>query len=131
MGGQVFRFALVGAACTVLYLGLFIAFRIVLGAQAANLVALLLSALTSTALNKRFTFGLVGRAVASEHVKGLIAFGVGAGLTAGSLVLLDSHAHHPGVLLEVVVLLTASAVATVIRYVMFRWWIFTPTPNGH
>ena len=49
-----------------------------LGAQAANLVALLVTAVGNTAANRRFTFGVGGRAdAARHHLEGLVVFGLG------------------------------------------------------
>ena len=123
-GGQVVRFALVGGVCTVLYLVLFVCFRLAVNAQVANILALLLSAVANTALNRRITFGLKGRAATREHATGLLAFVLGAGLTAASLAVLHHMNGHPGTVLEVVVLLGATVVATVVRFALFRWWIF-------
>ena len=103
-----------------------------LGAGAANVVSLLLTAVANTAANRRLTFGISGRLDAARHqVKGLIAFGLGLALTAGSLAALSPV--HPGRLAEVCVLLAANLVATVIRFLLYRHWVFgrperAPTP---
>jgi glycosyltransferase involved in cell wall biosynthesis len=52
----------------------------------------------------------------------LIAFGLGLALTAGSLAALSPA--HPGRLAEVSVLLAANLVATVIRFLLYRHWVF-------
>ena len=52
----------------------------------------------------------------------LIAFGLGLALTAGSLAALSPA--HPGRLAEVGVLLAANLVATVIRFLLYRHWVF-------
>jgi putative flippase GtrA len=90
-------------------------------AQAANLVSLLLTAVANTAANRRLTFGISGRPNAARHqVKGLIAFGLGLALTSGSLAALG----HAGRLTEICVLLAANLVATVIRFLLYRYWVF-------
>lgn len=66
---QVVRFATVGVASTAAYLVLFMLLHGVIGAQAANLVALLVTAIGNTAANRRFTFGVAGNA-ARHHVEG-------------------------------------------------------------
>ena len=59
--------------------------RDVLAAQPANAVSLLITAVANTAANRRFTFGIRGRAHAARHqVLGLIAFGITLALTSGS-----------------------------------------------
>jgi hypothetical protein len=50
----------------------------------------------------------------------LIAFGLGLALTSGSLAALG----HAGRLAEISVLIAANLVATVIRFLLFRYWVF-------
>ena len=67
-----------------------------IGAQAANLAALLLTAIANTAANRRFTFGVRGRANAGRHqFEGLIVFVIGLGLTSGALAVLHSFGRAP------------------------------------
>ncbi|HEV3293572.1 MAG TPA: GtrA family protein, partial [Streptosporangiaceae bacterium] len=98
----------------------------------ANVVSLLVTAVANTAANRRLTFGISGRLDAARHqVKGLITFGLGLLLTAGSLAVLSPA--HPGRLAEVCVLLAANLVATVIRFVLYRHWVFgrpEPAPDA-
>jgi putative flippase GtrA len=120
---QIARFAVIGVASTIAYVALFLLLRLVMPAQAANVVSLLLTAVANTAANRRLTFGISGRPGAARHqVKGLIAFGLGLALTAGSLAALSPA--HPGRLAEVSVLLAANLVATVIRFLLYRHWVF-------
>ena len=120
---QIARFTVIGVASTIAYVALFLLLRLVLPAQAANVVSLLLTAVANTAANRRLTFGISGRLDAARHqVKGLIAFGLGLALTAGSLAALSPA--HPGRLAEVCVLLAANLVATVIRFLLYRHWVF-------
>ena len=64
--------ARVGVASTAAYLLLFMLLHGTIGAQAANLVALLVTAIGNTAANRRFTFGVAGgKRVARHHVEGL------------------------------------------------------------
>src|SRR5690349_15621427 len=79
---QSVRFACVGVASTLAYLVLFMLLHSGLGAQAANLVALLVTAIGNTAANRRFTFGIAGRSKAARHhVEGLIVFGIALAIT--------------------------------------------------
>jgi len=120
---QIARFTVIGVASTIAYLALFLLLRLVMPAQAANVVSLLLTAVANTAANRRLTFGISGRLDAARHqVKGLIAFGLGLALTAGSLAALSPA--RPGRLAEVCVLLAANLVATVIRFLLYRHWVF-------
>ena len=74
-------FAAIGIVSTVAYLLLFLALRGLTGAQGANLVALLVTAVANTAANRRFTFGVRGRTgVARHQFEGLLVFGIGLAL---------------------------------------------------
>jgi putative flippase GtrA len=118
---QVASFAVVGVASTIAYVLLYLLLRGVMSAQPANVLSLLVTAVANTAANRRLTFGISGRQRAARHqVKGLIAFGIGLALTSGALAVL--HAPSRGV--EVSVLVAANLVATVIRFVLFRTWVF-------
>jgi glycosyltransferase involved in cell wall biosynthesis len=120
--GQLVRFAVVGIASTVAYLVLFLALRTGLAPQPANLVALLLTALGNTAVNRRFTFGVTGRAGYHRHqVQGLVAFGAGLALTSGVLALLPPVT---GRAVEPAVLVLANLAATLLRFLLLRGWVF-------
>jgi len=127
---QSVRFATIGISSTLAYLALFLLLRPI-GAQGANLVALLLTAIGNTAANRRFTFGVRGRArVARHQFEGLIVFAIGLGLTSGALAIL----HGLGEVsrsIELLVLVLANLVATVVRFVLLRGWVFHPRRNGH
>jgi len=119
-------FAAVGVFSTIAYLALFLALRSALGAQGANLVALLVTAVANTAANRRFTFGVRGRAgVARHQFEGLLVFAIGLALTSGALALLHGVA-EPARPVEVVVLVAANLLATVVRFVLLRGWVFHP-----
>ncbi|MEV2239780.1 bifunctional glycosyltransferase family 2/GtrA family protein [Micromonospora sp. NPDC049891] len=117
---QLFRFAAVGVASTCAYLLLFTLARGALGAQPANLLALLLTAVVNTAANRRFTFGIADRRnVTRHHVQGLLAFVLGLALTSGSLAALHAVA-DPARTVELTVLVVANLAATVLRFVLLR-----------
>jgi len=119
---QIASFAVVGIASTIAYVLLYLVLRGVMSAQAANVLSLLVTAVANTAANRRLTFGISGRLHAGRHqVKGLIAFGIGLVLTSGALALLPAHTSRG---LEVSVLVAANLVATVIRFVLYRTWVF-------
>jgi putative flippase GtrA len=125
--GQVTRFAAIGVASTVAYLALFVALRGLLGAQPANLLALLLTAVANTATNRRLTFGVTGRAGAGRsHVQGLLVFALALALTSGSLGLLHTLDPHPSRLIELTALVSANAAATTLRFLLLRRWVFAP-----
>jgi putative flippase GtrA len=122
---QLARFTAVGVASTVAYVLLFLLLRGGLGAQWANAVSLLVTAVVNTAVNRRVTFGIRGRAQAGRHqVRGLIAFGIGLALTSGALALLHHADPHPGQVTEVSVLVAANLLATIVRFGIYRSWVF-------
>ena len=121
---QLVRFAAIGVGSTLAYLLLYVLLRTGVGAQAANLIALLVTAVANTAANRRFTFGVRGSTDAGRHqFEGLIVFGLGLALTSGSLALLHSGG-EPGRFAELAVLVLANLAATVLRFLLFRNWVF-------
>jgi putative flippase GtrA len=125
LGWQIAGFTAIGVASTVAYLLLFLLLGSVMPAQVANALSLLITAVANTAANRRLTFGIRGRAQAARHqVKGLIAFVIGLGLTSGALAGLHAASATPGRGAEVAVLVVANLIATVLRFVLFRSWVF-------
>jgi putative flippase GtrA len=121
---QLVRFTAVGFASTAAYLVLFVLLQPGLGAQAANLTALLLTAVANTATNRRFTFGVRGRVNRATHqVQGIAVFLLGLGLTSGSLALVHASGSS-GRLTEAVVLVSANLLATLLRFLLLRGWVF-------
>ena len=128
---QVVRFGTVGVVSTVAYLLLFLLTRDWLGAQVANLLALLATAIGNTAANRRFTFGMGGRGdLARHHIEGLTVFAIALGITSGSLALLHGIYAHTGAephgAVELGVLVAANLIATLMRFVLLRGWVFHP-----
>jgi putative flippase GtrA len=122
---QVLSFGVIGALSTIAYVVLYLLLSASLPALAANAIALLVTAIGNTAANRRMTFGISGRAGAAGHqLKGLIAFGAGLVLTSGALFTLHHAAARPSRLTEVTVLVGANLVATVLRFVLYRRWVF-------
>ena len=125
---QAVRFGAVGIASTAAYVVLFVLMQGWLGAQAANLIALLLTAIGNTAANRRFTFGVGGRAnAARHHTEGLIVFAIALAITSGALGVLHGIVEQPHRWVELGVLVLANLVATAVRFVLLRGWVFHPT----
>jgi putative flippase GtrA len=115
----------VGVASTVAYVLLYLLLRGSMAAQAANAISLLVTAVANTAVNRRVTFGIRGRMHAARHqARGLIAFGIGLALTSGALAALHASAARPSRAAEVGVLILANLVATVVRFGLYRSWVF-------
>ena len=124
---QVVRFGAVGVASTAAYVLLFVVMQGWAGAQLANLIALLVTAIGNTAANRRFTFGVAGRPdLARHHFEGLIVFGIALSITSGALALLHLSTQSPHHLVELAVLVAANLFATVVRFVLLRGWVFHP-----
>ncbi|OBG80258.1 sugar translocase [Mycobacterium sp. E802] len=124
---QVVRFAAIGVLSTVAYLLIFAALHASLGAQGANLIALLVTAIANTAANRRFTFGVRGSTGAGRHhAEGLAVFGLALALTSGSLAAMHALVHPTPHWLELGVLIAANLTATVLRFTLLRGWVFHP-----
>jgi putative flippase GtrA len=129
---QLVGFCAVGALSTLLYLALYSLFRTGASPQLANAAALLLSAVANTAANRRLTFGVRGRERAMRHqAQGLAVFGIGLALTSGSLAALGAAAGTPSHGTELAVLIAANLAATVLRFLLFRTWVFPECRHSH
>ena len=121
---QVGIFVVVGLASTLAYALLYLLLRPVTSPFGANLTALLVTAVLNTAANRRFTFGVRGRAGAARHqAGGLVVLALGLGATTAALALLHAAA-DPSASLEVLVLTGANLLVTLARFVALRWWVF-------
>lgn len=131
LAGQLLRFGAVGAVSTVGYVLLYALLRPPTGPQAANALALLICAVANTAANRRLTFGLRGRGGALRHqAKGLMVFAVGLTLTSGSLAVLHHLVSRPPRPTEIGVLVAANLAATLLRFLLFRAWVFPARGRG-
>jgi glycosyltransferase involved in cell wall biosynthesis len=122
---QVLRFAVIGVGSTLAFVLLYLLLRQAFSAQAANVTALLATTVLNTAANRRYTFAVRGSGGALRHqAQGFAILGLALVVTSGSLALL--HAVAPGAsrAVEVAVLITANLAATVLRFVLFRNWVF-------
>ncbi|MFE4974948.1 GtrA family protein [Kitasatospora sp. NPDC056651] len=122
---QLPSFLVIGVLSTLFYLALFVLMRLATPPQAANLVALAVSAVANTAANRRFTFGITGSDGAVRHqLQGAVAFLIGLGLSSGALALLDAAVPHASRVVEVTGLVAANGLATVARFVLLKLWVF-------
>ncbi|MEV6184309.1 glycosyl transferase, partial [Streptomyces sp. NPDC052015] len=66
-----------------------------------------------------------GRGGAVRHqAQGLVVFGIGLALTSGSLAALNAATSSPAHATELAVLIAANLAATVLRFLLFRAWVF-------
>jgi putative flippase GtrA len=122
---QLVRFIAIGLLSTLAYLLLFLIMHGPLGSQGANFVALLLTAIANTAANRRLTFGISGKDKAATHqFQGLVVFGLGLVLTSGSLAVLNAVVATPTRAAELITLIAANLMATMLRFVLLRHWVF-------
>ncbi|MCV7133936.1 bifunctional glycosyltransferase family 2/GtrA family protein [Mycobacterium hodleri] len=121
------RFATIGVASTLAYLVIFSLLHATTGAQAANLIALLITAIGNTAANRRFTFGVRGSSgLLRHHVEGFAVFALALALTSGSLLGIHSLVSPTPHWLELGVLIAANLTATALRFTLMRGWVFHP-----
>ena len=124
---QLLCFAIVGTLFTAAYAGLYVLLHGPLGAFWANVVALVLSTVTDTAANRRFTFGVRGRRALVRHqAQGLILLVVGLVVTSAALWFLHLADPSSGRLTEVLVLGLANLLVGLGRFTAFRLWVFAP-----
>jgi putative flippase GtrA len=122
---QLIRFAAIGILSTLAYLVLYAGLRTATGAQTANVIALLLTAVANTAANRRVTFGITGpQDVVKHQLQGLVAFGLALVLTGGSLAVLHLLVASPRRIVELAVLVAANLGATVMRFLLLRAWLY-------
>ncbi len=130
---QLMRFGLIGVLSTVLFAGLFLMLRTAgSGPQVANAGALILSTIVNTQANRRLTFGVTGGRRALRHqVQGLAILALALVLTAGGLAALHRLVPDPSHTAEIVTLTVANVMATLVKFLLFRGWVFrgsrTPT----
>jgi putative flippase GtrA len=127
---QLVRFGLIGAASTLSYLMLYLLAREAMSAQWANGLALLATAVANTAANRRLTFGVRGAAGRLRHQgQGLVVFALGLAVTSGSLLVLQRGDPSASRGLELAVLVAANVIATLLRFCLFRTWLFPAEPT--
>jgi putative flippase GtrA len=124
LGSQLVRFASIGAVSTIVFGALFALLWGPLGGFGADVVALVLCSLANTAANRRLTFALRGRASRVRHY----AAGLGLALLPLALNLVALGALRiagAATLTNALVWLTvANALATVVRFMLLRRWVF-------
>jgi glycosyltransferase involved in cell wall biosynthesis len=123
------RFAGIGVLSTLSYALLYLLLRSPLGAGAANALVLGVTAVGNTAANRRFTFGVRGRArLLRQSVLGTGVYMLTLALTSGALVVLRGVDPDPARAIELTVLIVASTAATVTRFVALKAWDFARPP---
>jgi putative flippase GtrA len=121
-------FAAVGFAATLITLALYTVFRTWWPPLAANLVAVTMSTLFNTEANRRLTFRTRPRSLAIAHAQAFLVSGLYLGFTSGALLVLAAIVTTPPRWTELLVLLAASVLGTLGRFVLLSAWVFRPRP---
>lgn len=119
---EILRFIGVGIASTALFAVLYLVARTALDPVAANVVALLVATAANTAVNRRLTFRITGTSGWFRHqAQGYAVLAVALAITTTTAALLPASTSRTW---ELVALTAANLMATLIRFVLFRSWIF-------
>ncbi|MGP0222954.1 MULTISPECIES: GtrA family protein [unclassified Paenarthrobacter] len=122
---QLIRFTGVGIICTAGSLAIYAVLRPWIDPQLANAIALILTSLMNTALNRRVTFKISGsRKRTQDHVNGLIVIVIALVITGGSLGVLHLVRPEATVTEELWTTTLSGFLATAVRFTLLRHWIF-------
>jgi len=129
LGGQLARFASIGIVSTIVFAVLYVALSGPLGRYGADVVALMLCSLANTAANRRLTFLLRGRSGRARHyLAGVMLAGLPLVLTLITLLFLGALGATSQAT-TLVALTAVNGVATVMRFVLLRRWVFAAVPE--
>jgi glycosyltransferase involved in cell wall biosynthesis len=129
LGGQLARFASIGIVSTIVFAVLFVALSGPLGRYGADVVALTLCSLANTAANRRLTFSLRGRSGRVRHYSaGIVLAGLPLVLTLLTLLVLGAGG-GTSLATALVALTAVNGVATVVRFLLLRSWVFRRVPQ--
>lgn len=130
--GQLVSFALIGLGCTAAFAVLYALLRAGgLAPLAANAAALGLTMGVNFAANRRFTFAATEGPILRQLGGYVVAYGVGLAASSAGLVVLTALLHHPTGLLDVVTAVAAGLLATAVRFVLMRRWVFREEAAGY
>jgi putative flippase GtrA len=90
----------------------------------ANALITVVSTLLATELQARFTFGAGGRATGRQHAQSAGSAAAAYAVTCLAMLVLQQMVVAPGVVLEQIVYLSASALAGVARFAVLRLVVF-------
>jgi putative flippase GtrA len=126
---QLRRFGGIGVLSTIAYVVLYLVLRNDVGtgisAGWSNAIALLATAIANTAANRAFTFGVRSKRHRLRHqVRGLVAFAVALAVSTSALAALHTAVPHAPQVVEVTALVAANLLATAMRFVLLRSWVF-------
>jgi putative flippase GtrA len=128
--GELASFVAVGLACTAAYALLYTLLRGETTDLVANAVALLLTMGANFEANRRFTFRASRQSRLRQAGGYIAAYALGLGASSVALVGLLAALGRPGGLENTAAALAAGLVATVVRFVLMRRWVFRPDAAG-
>ena len=121
---QLVTFGVIGVGSTIAYAILYLLLRTHAHAQIANALALFVTAVGNTLINRRFTFGVrARRGIAGDLIAGFVALGLALLITSAAVAILGVVAPSAGRVVEIAVLTAANVLATLMRFVVLRTWI--------
>jgi putative flippase GtrA len=121
---QLVTFGVIGVGSTIAYAILYLLLRTHAHAQIANALALFVTAVGNTFINRRFTFGVrERRGIAGDLIAGFVALGLALLITSAAVAILGVVAPSAGRVVEIAVLTAANVLATLMRFVVLRTWI--------
>jgi putative flippase GtrA len=126
---QAISFAVIGLLSTLATVALYALGREWWSPLEANLVALTVTTVFNTEANRRFTFIGAGRSLVRVHTQAALLFVGYYALTSLALLAVSSLVAQPSRALEVGVLLGASVLGTVGRFLLLRGWVFAARPH--
>ncbi|MDQ8044066.1 MAG: bifunctional glycosyltransferase family 2/GtrA family protein [Solirubrobacteraceae bacterium] len=119
------RFLGIGVVSTVAYALLFMLLHGTLGSAGANAAALGITAVANTQANRYLTFKVRGSEdLGKHHMQGFLVFLLALALTSGALGALHLIDATPSRWVQLTVLVVANLVATALRYLALRNWVF-------
>jgi putative flippase GtrA len=126
---QLSRYVVAGGVGTLVNALVYLLLRTWWDLLPANLVALVLSTLVSTEVNRRFTFSGEEGQPWRAHVQtvGVVAFY--AVYSSAVLLALTAVVERPTPLLESVTVAAASVLGGAARFLLLRFWVFDPDPD--
>ncbi len=128
MGRELRMFAAIGVCSTLAYVVLYALLRDGgTSSFTANFTALLVTAVGNTWANRRLTFGHVGGDGAiREFAESGVVFVLGLAVSSVGLALLHQVWGSSEVFVEIMTVLFSGVLATVMRFVLMRAWVFHP-----
>jgi putative flippase GtrA len=123
---QVISFAIIGIGCTIAFAIIYYLLRKGMAPFAANGIALLATMGVNFVLNRAHTFRGHPGTLRSQAGGYLVAYLIGYAASTGLLYLMLDALDHPHGLVDTLCALASGLLATAVRFVLMRSWVFRP-----